>query len=103
MNIVSAILNRLQPQREAQTLYVAIEEIPQPRDWGVIELSIGNKVLLSRQMCLIQPDNAEAMNWLQANLAKIQRCGYQKVVFKNVSAALEAKITKVLGWKSLGE
>ena len=97
MSIVSAILNRLQPQREAQTLYVTIDEIPQPRDWGVIELSIGNKVLSSRQMCLIQADDAEVMDWLTANLATVQRCGYQKVVFKNVSAALEAKIKKVLG------
>jgi hypothetical protein len=41
MGIMESVKNWIHPQREPHTLYVSIDEIPQPRDWGRIQLAVG--------------------------------------------------------------
>jgi len=42
MGIMESVKNWIQPQRESHTLYLMIIENPQPRDWGNIQLAVGN-------------------------------------------------------------
>ena len=45
MGIMESAKNWIQPQRETHTLYVSIVEIPQPRDWGSIQLAVSNDMV----------------------------------------------------------
>ena len=45
---MESVKNWIQSQLESHTIYVSIVEIPQPCDWGTIQLAIGNDMVLSR-------------------------------------------------------
>jgi hypothetical protein len=64
---------------------VSINEIPQPRDWGSIQLAVGNDMVLSRDISLEASATEELLGWIERNLSKIKASGYQRVQFENVS------------------
>ena len=79
MGIMGSVKNWIQPQRDPHTLYVSINEIPHPRDWGTAQLTLGNEVLLSRDMALVGSAPEELLGWIERNLPKIKASGYQQV------------------------
>ncbi len=96
MGIMESAKNWIQPQRESHTLYVSIVEIPQPRDWGSIQLAIGNDMVLSRDISLEASATEELLDWIERNVPKIKASGFRQVQFENVSEQLQQRIKALL-------
>jgi hypothetical protein len=47
---MESVKNWIQTQRDPHTFYVSIVEIPQPRDWGTIQLDLGNEMVPCRDI-----------------------------------------------------
>ncbi len=96
MGIMESVKNWIQPQRETHTLYVSIVEIPQPRDWGTIQLAVGNDMVLSRDILLETSATEELLGWIERSLPKIKASGFRQVQFENVSEQLQQRIKALL-------
>ena len=96
MGIMESVKNWIQPQRESHTLYISINEIPQPRDWGTLQLAVGSDMVMSRDISLEASATEELLGWIERNLAKIKASGSQRVNFENVSAPLQQRIQALL-------
>ncbi len=96
MGIMENVKNWIQPQRDPHTLYVSINEIPQPRDWGTIQFAIGNDMVMSRVILLEASETEELLGWIERNLPKIKASDYRQVQFENVSEQLQQRIRALL-------
>ena len=96
MGIIESVKNWIQSQREPYTLYISIDEIPQPRDWGTIQLAVGNDMVMSRDISLESSATEELLGWVERNLPKIKASGFQRVTFENVSEPLQQRIQALL-------
>ena len=96
MRIMESVQNWIQPQRDPHTLYISIDEIPQPRDWGTLQLAVGSDVVMSRDISLEASATEELLGWIERNLPKIKASGFQRVSFENVSAPLQQRIQALL-------
>ena len=96
MGIMESVKNWIQPQRDHHTLYVSIVEIPQPRDWGNIQLAVGDDMFLSRDISLEALATEELLGWIERNLPKIKASAYRQVQFENVSHPLQERIRALL-------
>ncbi|MSP36750.1 MAG: hypothetical protein EXR25_13580 [Limnohabitans sp.] len=96
MGIMESVKNWIQPQREPHTLYISIDEIPQPREWGTVQLTIGNDMLMSRDTSLEASATEELLGWIERNLPKIKASGYHQVQFENVAQPLQQRIRELL-------
>jgi hypothetical protein len=96
MGIMESVKNWIQPKREPHTLYVSINEIPQPRDWGSIQLAVGNDMVMSRDISLEASATEELLGWIERNLPKIKASGFRQVQFENVAEALQQRIRALL-------
>jgi len=96
MGLMASVKNLIQPKRDSRTLSISIDEMPKPRDWGTMELIVGNQILLSRDMALVGGSTEELLGWIEGNLEKIRSSGYERVEYANVDVALQEKINQVL-------
>ena len=96
MGNMENVKNWIQPQRDPHTLYISIDEIPQPHDWGTVQLTLGNHVLISRDMALVGSDPDELLGWIERNLPKIKASGFQQVRFENMAESLQQRIQALL-------
>ena len=96
MGIIESVKNWIQPQRDPHTLYISIDEIPQPRDWGTLPLAGGSDMVMSRDISLEASATEELLGWIERNLPKIKASGFQRVSFENVSAPLQQRIQALL-------
>jgi hypothetical protein len=96
MGIMESVKNWIQPHRDPHTLYISIAETPQPRDWGTIQLAVGNDMVMSRDISLEASATEELLDWIERNLPKIKASGFQRVSFENVSAPLQQRIQALL-------
>ena len=90
------VKNWIQPQRDSHTLYISIDEIPQPRDWGTLQLAVGNDMVMSRDISLEASATEELLGWIERNLPKIKASGFQQVKFENVAESLQQRIQVLL-------
>ena len=56
MKFFSALVNKLSPKRDPAVLYEIIYELPKPRDWGTVDLMVGNKLIFSEDIDLAAPN-----------------------------------------------
>jgi hypothetical protein len=96
MGIMESVKNWIQPQRDPHTLYISIDEIPQPRDWGTLQMAVGSYMVMSRDISLEAAATEELLGWIERNLPKIKASGFQQVNFENVSAPLQQRIQALL-------
>ena len=96
MGLMESVKNWIQPQRDPNTLYVSIDEIPQPRDWGTVQLTVGSDVMLSRDMALVGSAPDELVSWIERNLPKIKASGFEQVHFENVAEPIQRRIEALL-------
>ena len=96
MGIMESVKNWIQPQRDPHTLYISIDEIPQPRDWGTLQLAVGNDMVMRRDISLEASATEELLGWIERNLPKINASGFQRVNFENVSEPLQQRIQALL-------
>ena len=94
--VMESVRNRIQPQLKTKTLYISIDEIPQSRDWGNIQLAIGNDMVMSRDISLEASATQELLGWIERNSLKIKASGYQQVQFENVAEPLQQRIRLLL-------
>ena len=96
MKILSNLVNMLMPKSDPSVLYVSIDELPNPRDWGTIDLIAGNKLIFSEDIDLAAP-NTDAIEALIGQYwQEIQSSGYQRIEYKNVSDWVQKKIEEKL-------
>jgi hypothetical protein len=96
MGIMESVKNWIQPQPDPHTLYISITEIPQPRNWGTLQLAVGNDMVMSRDISLEASATEELLGWIERNLPKIKASGFQRVSFENVSEPLQRRIQVLL-------
>jgi hypothetical protein len=92
MKFFSALVNKLSPKRDPAVLYVIIDELPNPRNWGTVDFIAGNKLIFSEDIDLAAP-NTDAIEALIGQYwQEIQSSGYQRIQYKNVSDWVQKKI-----------
>jgi hypothetical protein len=96
MKFFSALVNKLSPKLDPAVLYVTIDELPNPRDWGTVDFMVGNKLIFSEDVDLAAPstDTIEAL--IGQYWQEIQSSGYQRIEYKNVSDWVQKKIEEKL-------
>ena len=52
MKFLSALVQKLSPKRDPGVLFVTIDELPNPRDWGIVDFIVGNKLIFSEDIDL---------------------------------------------------
>jgi hypothetical protein len=96
MKLFSDLLNKLIPKRDPSVLYVTIDEMPNPRHWGTVDLMVGDKLIVSEDIDLASP-NTDAIEALIGKYwQEIQTSGYQRIEYKNVSGWVQKKIEEKL-------
>jgi hypothetical protein len=96
MKFFSALVNKFSPKRDPAVLYVIIDELPNPRNWGTVDFIAGNKLILSEDIDLAAP-NTDAIEALIGQYwQEIQSSGYQRIEYKNVSDWVQKKIAAKL-------
>lgn len=96
MKIFSKLVNILMPKSDPSVLYVSIDELPNPRDWGTVDFIAGNKMIFSEDIDLAAP-NIDAIEALIGQYwQEIQSSGYQRIEYKNVSDWVQKKIEEKL-------
>ncbi len=90
--MIKRLLGWVWPKTDPSTLYVIIDELPNPRDWGTLDLIAGNKLIFSEDINLAAP-NTDAIEALIGQYwQEIQSSGYQRIEYKNVSDWVQKKI-----------
>lgn len=94
--MIKRLLGWVWPKTDPSTLYVIIDELPNPRDWGTLDLIAGNKLIFSEDIDLAAP-NTDAIEALIGQYwQEIQSSGYQRIEYKNVSGWVQKKIEEKL-------
>ena len=94
--MIKRLLGWLSPKSDPSVLYVSIDELPNPRDWGTVDLIAGNKLIFSEDIDLAAP-NTDAIEALIGQYwQEIQSSGYQRIEYKNVSDWVQKKIEEKL-------
>jgi hypothetical protein len=92
MKLFSALVNKLSPKRDPAVLYVIIDELPNPRNWGTVDFIAGNQLIFSEDIDLAAP-NTDAIEALIGQYwQEIQSSGYQRIQYKNVSDWVQKKV-----------
>ena len=96
MKFLSALVTKLSPKRDPAALYVTIDELPNPRDWGTVDLMVGNKLIFSEDVDLAAPNTDAIEALIGQHWQEIQTSGYQRIEYKNVSGWVQKKIEEKL-------
>ena len=96
MNFFSALFQKLSPGRDPEILYVTIDELPNPRDWGTVDFIAGNKLIFSEDVDLAAPNTDAIEALIGQHWQEIQASGYQRIKYKNVSYWVQLKIEEKL-------
>lgn len=94
--MLAELLRRVLPKSDPATLYISIDELPNPRDWGTFDVAVGGKLVFSTDVNLV----GESFDAIEAHLGRhwqaIQCSGYQRIAYRNVSAWLQERIEQKL-------
>ena len=94
--MIRQLFSGLWPKSDPSVLYVSIDELPNPRDWGTVDFIAGNKLIFSEDIDLAAP-NTDAIEALIGEYwQEIQSSGYQRIEYKNVSGWVQKKIEEKL-------
>jgi hypothetical protein len=96
MKFFSALVNKLSPKRDPAVLYVIIDELPNPRNWGTVDFIAGNKLIFSEDIDLAAPNTDAIEALIGQHWQEIQSSGYQRIEYKNVSDWVQKKIAAKL-------
>ena len=96
MKLFSALVNKLSPKRDPAVLYVTIDELPNPRDWGTVDLMVGDKLIFSEDVDLAAPNTNAIEALIGQYWQELQSSGYQRIEYKNVSGWVQKKIEEKL-------
>ena len=94
--MIKRLLGWVWPKTDPSTLYVIIDEQPNPRDWGTVDFIAGNKLIFSEDIDLAAPTNDAIEALIGQYWQEIQSSGYQRIEYKNVSGWVQKKIEEKL-------
>lgn len=96
MSTLGNLFSKLFPKQDPDTLYISIEELPNPRDWGILDFVVVSKSIFSEDINLAAPtfDPIEAL--IGQHWQEIQSSGYQRIVYDNVAEWVQKKIEEKL-------
>jgi len=96
MGVIQKLMAKLFLKADLTTLYVSIDELPNPRDWGTLDFVVGSKLIFSEDINLAAPtfDAIEAL--IGHHWQEIQSSGYQRIVYDNVVEWVQKKIEEKL-------
>jgi hypothetical protein len=95
MKFFSALF-KLSPKRDPAVLYVTIDELPNPRHWGTVDLMVGNKLIFSEDVDLAAPNTDAIEALIGEHWQEIQTSDYQRIEYENVSDWVQKKIEEKL-------
>ncbi len=52
-SVISKLLGRIFSKRDPATLYISIDELPNSRDWGRLDFTVGEKLIFSEDVNLL--------------------------------------------------
>lgn len=94
--MLAELLRRVLPKSDPATLYISIDELPNPRGWGTLDFAVGGKLLFSEDVNLV----AGSLDVIEALIGRhwqaIQYSGYQRIEYRNVSGWLQERIEQKL-------
>jgi hypothetical protein len=96
LKFLSALVQKLSPKREPAVLYVTIDELPNPRDWGTVDFMVGNQLIFNEDIDLAAPNTDALEALIGQHWQEIQSSGYQRIEYKNVSDWVQKKIEEKL-------
>ena len=82
--------------RPQGTLVVAIHELPNPRGWGTLSLSLNGRTLLCKDCDLYHTDKAETAQWVRYNGGVLRSSGFTRVAYENVASELQRHLHPLL-------
>jgi hypothetical protein len=98
--MLAELLRRVLPKSDPATLYISIDELPNPRDWGTLDFAVGEQLVFSTDVNLV----ANSLDAIEALIGRhwraIQCSGYQRIEYRNVSGWLQEHIEQKLHWVS---
>jgi len=98
--MLAELLRRVLPKSDLATLYISIDELPNPRDWGTLDFAVGEQLVFSTDVKLVA-DSLDAIEALVGlHWQAIQSSGYQRIEYRNVSGWLQERIEQKLHWAS---
>ena len=83
-------------KKDADTLYISLDEQPQPRNAAMFSIVHGSRVMATSQ---IQMDTAgldTACRVIDFHRAALQACGYKAVMFRNLNDFAQERIRAAL-------
>ncbi len=92
MGIFDGLASKLLRKRDASTLYVSINELPNPRDWGIVEFSVGERLIFSEELDLAAPTVDAIEVLIGQHWEAIQSSGYKRTSYDNVAPWVQQKI-----------
>ena len=96
MGLLKRLANKLGPRRDPTTLYVSIDELPNPRDWGTLDFAVGSKLIFSEDIYLAAPTFDAIESLIGQYWLELQSSGYQRIAYKNVADWLQKNIEEKL-------
>jgi hypothetical protein len=99
-SVISKLLGRIFSKRDPATLYISIDELPNPRDWGTLDFAVGGKLIFSEDVNLLAGSADAVLDLMALHWQTIQSSGYQRIAYHNVSSWLQERIEQKLyrGW-----
>ena len=82
--------------RDCDTLYFSLEELPNPRNTAVFSIEYGNVRIASSHLSMDEAGIEKACRIVEYHSERIKRCSYKKVEFQNLSEWAKAKIEATL-------
>ena len=94
--MLAELLRCVLPKSDPATLYISIDELPNPRDWGTLNFAVGEQLVFSTNVNLV----ANSLDAIEAQIGRhwqaIQYSGYQRIEYRNVSEWLQEHIEQKL-------
>lgn len=97
-DVIIELLGKLFPKRDSATLYITINELPNPRNWGTLDFSAGGKLIFSEDVNLVAASADAVWELMTQHWQAIQDSCFQRIAYCNVSAWLQERIEQKLQW-----
>lgn len=97
-DVIIELLGKFFPKRDPATLYITINELPNPRNWGTLDFSVGGKLIFSEDVNLVAASAGAVWELMTQHWQAIQGSGFQRIAYRNVSGWLQDRIEQKLQW-----
>lgn len=97
-DVIIELLGKFFSKRDPATLYITINELPNPRNWGTLDFSVGGKLIFSEDVNLVAASADAVWELMTQHWQAIQASGFQRIAYHNVSGWIQERIEQKLLW-----